>query len=298
MDAASEASKTALHLVMDAASDASKTALMVCAYRARASKWPSPIMHDPWAAALAGADGLDIAARFDARFPHMEAWLALRVAYIDRLVGLAVDRLSVRQVVVLGAGYDTRAARLPRAGVSFYEVDHPATQAAKRARLATIAGYPVDAARYTSCDFERDDPVERLAATGFRTDEPALVIWEGVVPYLTEAAVRATATTLARGLSPRTLLVFDFVGKKIVEGNAISAKDKATRDYVGDLGEPLRFGTNHVTPLLAECGYRWVRQLSFDELALEFLGDYDRERQFRFQHLAVASPSVPPAGWP
>lgn len=283
---------------MDGESEASKTALMVCAYRARATRWAKPIMSDSWAEALAGEHGMEIAARFDARFPHMETWLALRVAYIDRLVGLAVDRLSVRQVVVLGAGYDTRAARLPRADVTFFEVDHPATQAAKRARLAELPGYPVDAAHYTSCDFEREDPVARLAATGFRTDEPALVIWEGVVPYLTEAAVRATLTTLARGLSPRTLLVFDFVGQKIAEGTEINERDRATRDYVGELGEPLRYGTNHVTPLLAACGYRWVRQLSFDELALEYLGDYDRERQYRFQHLALASPTVPPAGWP
>ena len=104
---------------------------MVCAYRARASKWPKPLFVDCWAEALAGADGHDIARRLDARFPPMETWLALRVAYLDRLVGLAVDQLSIRQVVILGAGYDTRAARLPRAGVTFFEVDHPATQAQK-----------------------------------------------------------------------------------------------------------------------------------------------------------------------
>ena len=52
----------------------------------------------------------------------MELWLALRVAYLDRLVATAVDRLSARQIVLLGAGYDTRAARLPRTGVEFYEV--------------------------------------------------------------------------------------------------------------------------------------------------------------------------------
>jgi len=282
---------------MDATSEASKTALMVCAYRARATRWERPIMSDPWAAAIAGADGEEIARRFDARWSHMERWLALRVAYLDRLVGQAVDRLSARQIVVLGAGYDTRAARLPRAGVEFYEVDHPATQAAKRARLAQLPGYPVEAARYASCDFEREDPVERLVANGFRTDEPSLVIWEGVVPYLTEAAVRATATRLAEAL-PRMLLAFDFVGKKLGEGVAIKDKDRAMRDYVGDLGEPIRFGANHIVPLLAECGYRFVRQLSFDELDLEFIGDYARDREFRFQHMAIASPSRPPAGWP
>jgi methyltransferase (TIGR00027 family) len=283
---------------MDAESQASKTALMVCAYRARATKWAKPIMVDPWAEAIAGAEGHEIAKRFDQRWPHMEQWLALRVAYLDRLVGLAVDRLSIRQIVVLGAGYDTRAARLPRSGVDFFEVDHPATQAAKRERLGQLDGYPVDAARYTSCDFEREDPIERLAATGFHLDEPALVIWEGVVPYLTEEAVRVTATRIARGLAAGSLLAFDFVGKKLADGVQISEKDRAMRDYVGDLGEPIRFGSNHIVPLLAECGFSWVRQLSFDEVALEWFGDYKREREFRFQHLALASTIVPCERWP
>jgi methyltransferase (TIGR00027 family) len=284
---------------MDASSSDSKTALMVCAYRARASKWPTPIMSDPWAEAIAGEEGHAIARGLDAKHPPMETWLALRVAYLDRMVHLAVDRLGVRQVVILGAGYDTRAARLPRAGVQFFEVDHPATQAAKRARLAQLPGYPVDAARYVDCDFERQDPVDRLRALDFRVSEPALVIWEGVVPYLTEPAVRATASRIATGLEPRSLLAFDFVGKRLAATDAeLNERDRGQRDFVKDLGEPVRFGSNHITPLLAECGFRWVRVSDFDELALELLGDYDRERLFRFQSVALASRTVPAAGWP
>lgn len=283
---------------MDASSDASQTALMVCAYRARESRAERPLFVDPWAERLAGDAGEELARRMDARFPPMGLWLALRVAYLDRLVSLAVDRLDVRQVVILGAGYDTRAARLPRAGVTYFEVDHPATQAAKRERLAALDGYPVVAARYVACDFEHQDPIDRLAATGFATDDVALVIWEGVVPYLTEAAVRATAARLAHGLDPRTLLAFDFVGKNLVEGRKLNDGDEATRAMVADVGEPLRFGTNDVLPLLAGAGFRWVRALNFDELALEFLGDYDRYRQFRFQHIALASRTAPAPGWP
>jgi methyltransferase (TIGR00027 family) len=284
---------------MDAASSDSKTALMVCAYRARATAWPLPIMIDPWAAALAGDEGHAIARALDATFPAMETWLALRVAYLDRLVELASDRLGVRQVVILGAGYDTRAARMPRAGVQFFEVDHPATQAAKRARVGALPGYPVDAARYVDCDFEHQDPLDRLRALDFRATEPAVVIWEGVAPYLTETAVRATATRLATGLEPRSLIAFDFVGKRLVEDDArLSARDKGQRDFVKDLGEPVRFGSNDILPLLHDCGYRWVRVLDFNELALEFLGDYDRGRLFRFQSIAVASRTVPAAGWP
>ncbi|MEO8700642.1 MAG: class I SAM-dependent methyltransferase, partial [Kofleriaceae bacterium] len=242
---------------------------MVCAYRARASRWAKPLFVDRWADAIAGTEGHDIAKRLDVRFPPMELWLGLRVAYLDRLVDLAVDRLSIRQVVILGAGYDTRAARLPRTGVRFFEVDHPATQAAKREQLAKLDGYPIDAATYVTCQFEGslEDPIERLVANGFATTEPALVVWEGVVPYLTEPAVRATATRLASGLDPRSLVAFDFVGKKFAAGQSLSEKDLETRAYVGELGEPIRYGTDDVLPLLYECGFRWVRSLDFNELA-------------------------------
>ncbi|MDQ3368878.1 MAG: SAM-dependent methyltransferase [Myxococcota bacterium] len=283
---------------MDLHSAASKTALMVCAYRARASRWPQPLFVDPWADALAGSDGHAIARALDQRFPPMEQWLALRVAYLDRLVASAVDCLGIRQVVILGAGYDTRAARLPRAGVRYFEVDHPATQAAKRERLARIPGYPVEAATYVTCNFEREDPIERLTASCFDVTDPALVIWEGVVPYLTEPAVRATATRLASGLDPRSLVAFDFVGKKLAAGQGLSAADQHTVAYVGELGEPIQYGTDDILPLLAECGFRWVRSLDFNELALELLGDYRRERQFRFQHIALAAARSPGAGWP
>ncbi|MBS1119738.1 MAG: O-Methyltransferase involved in polyketide biosynthesis [Deltaproteobacteria bacterium] len=271
---------------------------MVCAYRARVSKWAKPLFVDPWADAIAGPDGHAIANRLSERFPPMELWLGLRVAYLDRLVGLAVDSLSVRQVVILGAGYDTRAARLPRAGVRYFEVDHPATQAAKRDQLARLAGYPVDAATYVACNFEREDPIERLASSGFSTTEPAIVVWEGVVPYLTEAAVRATATRLATGLDPRSLVAFDFVGKRFAAGQSISDGDRKTRAYVGELGEPIQYGSDDVLPMLYDSGFRWVRTLDFNELALELLGDYQRDRVFRFQHIALAAVRTPVARWP
>lgn len=283
---------------VDATTAPSKTALMVCAYRARASRWPKPLFVDPWADAIAGAEGHELATRFDPRWPAMELWLALRIAYLDRLVARAVDRLSVRQVVVLGAGYDTRAARMPRAGVRYFEVDHPATQAAKRAVLARLDGYPIEAATYVPCNFEREDPIERLAACGFLADEPALVVWEGVVSYLTEAAVRATASRLAAGIDPRSLVAFDYVGKRFVGGQTASEIDRAQRAYVEELGEPARFGADDILPLLYDCGFRWVRALDFNELALEFVGDYVRERTFRFQHIALAAPRTPTADWP
>jgi methyltransferase (TIGR00027 family) len=270
---------------------------MVCAYRARASRWATPLFDDPWAAQIAGREGEEIAKRLDAHWPPMETWLALRVAYLDRLVGLAVDQLSIRQIVILGAGYDTRAARLARAGVQYFEVDHPATQARKREVVAALPGYPIEAARYVTCNFEIEDPIERLVANGFERAEPALVLWEGVVMYLPEAAIRATATRLASALHPRSLVAFDLFGKRMAMPN-VPDQDEQPVALVRELGEPILFGSDDILPLLYECGFRWIRARDFNELSVELMGEYKRERFFRFQHLALAAVCTPVAGWP
>jgi hypothetical protein len=106
------------------------------------------------------------------------------------------------------------------------------------------------------------------------------------------------AARLASGLEPRSLLAFDFVGRKFAAGEVRSEEDRDTRAFVGELGEPIRFGCDDILPLLYDCGFRWVRTLDFNELALEMIGDYQRDRQFRFQHLALAAVHAPVAAWP
>lgn len=268
----------------------SRTASFMAAYRARATERPDPIMADPFARALAGEEGFELARRYDLVYPHMELWTAVRTAFIDaRVLAALGPPWSMRQVVLLGAGFDTRAARLRRDGVRWFEVDHPASQAEKLARIARAEGYPTEAARHVACDFEKQDFLGQLVGGGFDLDEPAFFVWEGVAPYLTESAVRGTLRRLAEGTSPGSVVVFDHLRRKIVAGDVSDPKDKASRDFVEDLGEPLRWGTDDVLPLLYAEGFRRVRVTSFDEACLDLTGTYDRERKFRFQSLAVAS---------
>jgi methyltransferase (TIGR00027 family) len=267
--------------------------MMVAAYRARATAAGSPLCRDPWAAALAGEEGHALADSLDRLQTEMETWIAVRTAFIDRHVrDLTGPRCRFRQVVVLGAGLDTRAARLD-VDASFYEVDHPATSAEKQARMARLDGYPSDAATYVPCDFERDDFLDRLVAAGFDREAPAAVVWEGVTPYLTETAVRATLRRIAEGCEPRTSVVFDTVGRKMAEGSSSHHADRDTGAMVDAVGEPIRWGTDYPLPLLFEEGFRKVRVVSFDEAALELTGTYDRARKWRFQSIVTASVAAP-----
>jgi methyltransferase (TIGR00027 family) len=267
---------------------------MVAAYRGRATAREPRLIDDPWAAALAGEEGLEVARSYDGAFGPMELWVAVRTAFFDeRVRRLTSGAGAIPQVVLLGAGFDTRAARLARAGVRFFEVDRTETQAMKRARLAELPAYPVESATYVTCDFEREDFLERLVAAGYRVDAPGLFLWEGVTPYLTEPAVRATLRRIAEGSSPESVLVFDHLRRRIVQGDVPDPKDERSRAFVADLGEPLRFGVDYPLPMLFEEGFRRVRMLTFDEICLNLTGTYERARAFRFQGVVIASRAAP-----
>ena len=268
--------------------------MMVAAYRARASAAADPVCSDPWAQWLATEQGYALARSLDALQPEMELWIAVRTAFIDRHLRHQLGpRCQIPQAVILGAGLDTRAARLATPGVRFFEVDHPDTQAEKRRLTAALPEYPTSAACYVACDFESEDFLSRLQASGFDPAQPAAFVWEGVACYLTEEAVRATLSRIARGCAPRSSVVFDTVGRKLVGGTSSYAEDQQTRGMVDELGEPVRWGTDDPLPLLFEEGFRKVSATTFDQAALDITGTYDRQRRWRFQHIVVASVASP-----
>jgi methyltransferase (TIGR00027 family) len=114
------------------------------------------------------------------------AWLgpsiAARTRFVDERV-LAAIAAGIRQVVICGAGYDDRALRFRTAGVRFFELDHPATQQDKAARLAALgAGEP--AVTLAAADFTTDDVAAVLATAGHDAGQPTLFVCEGLLVYL------------------------------------------------------------------------------------------------------------------
>ena len=270
---------------------------MVAAHRGRASDAPDAICHDPWALGLAGPEGEALSRRWDEHSPAMVLWMGLRTRYLDDCVIRALDG-GIRQVVVLGAGLDTRAARLARDGVRFFEVDQPASQADKRERLSRFESYPLDAATFVPCDFEQDDFVKLLDAAGLDRGAPACFVWEGVIYYLPEAAARSTLSRLSSEFDPRSVVLFDYLNSKMAKASPrLREEDRAMKGIIDELGEPMQFGLDDPTPLMLECGFRFLRTVSFDELALQYTGTYARERFFRFQAIALASAGDELASW-
>ena len=122
----------------------------------------------------------------------MRMFIAVRTRFAEDALTAAVAR-GVRQLVVLGAGLDTYAYRgVMRDRLRIFEVDHPATQAWKRQRLAQAEIPLPRTLTFAPVDFERQTLGEGLAAAGFDAAERSFFTWLGVAPYLTEEAAYAT----------------------------------------------------------------------------------------------------------
>jgi methyltransferase (TIGR00027 family) len=132
--------------------------------------------------------------------------IPLRVLAIDDELTAAIAA-GCRQLVILGAGLDTRAHRMHAlADVDVFEVDHPQSQAYKQRKAAALPKL-AGALTYVAVDFERHDLAERLRAAGHRPEVPTVWIWEGVVMYLTDDALRATLSAVADSSAPGSILI-------------------------------------------------------------------------------------------
>jgi methyltransferase (TIGR00027 family) len=168
-------------------------------------------------------------------------WVQLRTRAIDEMLLRFVER-GGKQVVLLGAGYDTRAVRLrPRlAGATVFEVDHPATQSRKRRLLgAAASGAPI----YLPWDFERDrmeDLPVRLVALGHDPREPTFTLWEGVTMYLSERAIERTVASVRAASAPGSQLAFEYFRRASITERAGLERIVANAVIMRD--EPFRFG--------------------------------------------------------
>jgi len=197
-----------------------------------------------------------------------------RTRFIDDATRAVLAR-GVRQVVNLGAGYDTRPLRLPGMHEAYtFEVDHPGTQARKRAILECALPARPRHLALVPVDFARDELGKALAKAGFREGRPALVIWEGVTEYLDEAAVAAVLRWCARALAPGSELVFTYTDRGLVEGRRSFPGGRRLLAMNRAGGEPYRFGFEPRT-LAAELAARRLELLE-DAAGREFAARYFR----------------------
>ncbi len=208
----------------------------------------------------------------DLGLPYSRSSAVVRTRAIDDLVLDAIQSGS-RQLVLLGAGLDSRGCRLHEAvGMEVFEVDHPATQRAKRERLHACMGKLPMNIRYVAMDFERDALEAKLIESGYKPAIQAVVVWEGVIAYLTESAVQRTLAVLARLLAASSLLIFTYTHKGALDGSKAFPGARRWRSWSRVSRETFLFGFNPDT--LAEVLKPYRFQLESDASTEEIAQRY------------------------
>ena len=212
-----------------------------------------------------------------------------RTRFIDEQVAAAVEPGG--QCVLLGAGFDARPHRLSGlAGCRVFEVDHPATQAVKRAVLGRL-GVPGGHVRYVPVDFEVDDLAQALGDAGFDQASPAVFVWEGVTNYLTAAAVDTTLAVVRELAGPGSRLVLTYVDRRALAEPSPFPEARRWVRGVARAGEPWTFGLlpDEAGSFFAGRGFRIRANVSsYDAGHAWFAERGRRENGSRLYRIAVA----------
>jgi methyltransferase (TIGR00027 family) len=263
----------------------SVTAEAVCALRAAAAKHPDPKVRNPdylaerfldeafWRASPFRDDPQR--ARHNPNYFYVNA----RTHHMDALLVEALSQ-GATQVVNLGAGFDSRAyrfrERFPQA--RFFELDLPATIAAKRERVIKIFGAVPDRVVLVATDFNTRPLDQVLRDAGYDRTQRTFFIWEGVTMYLPEAANLSTLRFIRSASASGSSVVYDYVLDVALRpdgGGVYGAKSGAA--YVASVGEPLVTGwsRNQAAAVAAREGLVVVSDLGPAELTARYLTGSD-----------------------
>jgi methyltransferase (TIGR00027 family) len=250
-----------------------------------------------WRLALLGARLVVVRRAIEAIYdrvggPGPRASAIARTRLIDDLICEASP--SIDQLVILGAGYDTRAHRLGcLAHVAVYEIDHPSTQANKRTVLTRTKPLTTAMPKYVAVDFEHDDLAAALIASGYQRLQRSMFLWEGVTQYLSSNAVAKTLSAIRQAARRGDTLAFTYIDDAVVNGEHDRFPEAARWLHgTAKRGESWIFGLNpaNVHDYLRQRGFSLASDLSTREAGERYFTPLRRpDRGSDLYHVATAT---------
>jgi len=248
----------------------SRTAGVIAAHRAMESLKPESqrICYDPFAASIL-PPGFTVIGEHDIPpetalelfkgiVPGFHEHFLARTRYIDEYLQHFLKN-NLEQLVILGAGYDSRPYRFPELNstIPIFEVDYPATQAYKIERLKEIIETLPPNVNYVSIDFITESLPTKLVEKGYNQNLKTLFIWEGVTMYIAAEAVDETLLFISKNESNGSAVIFDFTYADVVEGKSEIFEAKQWFKTASESDEPLAFGIEQgkIEDFLEERGF-------------------------------------------
>lgn len=293
------------HLRVMREGQASRTAEYVALFRAIESCLPAHrrLFEDPFArrflspslsavAALCRVPGAaDFLSGFiDRRWAGARSSAVARTRFIDDALLAALGR-GIDQVVILGAGFDSRAYRFPGLKrVTVFEVDHPDTLARKQRVLRRASIHVPSQVRFVGVDFNAADLDHVMAAAGYSQRARTFIVWEGVTNYLTDAAIDTTLRWCAQA-AKGSQLVFTYVDRAVLDDPGAFTGTERLFATLKAAGEQWTFGLEpaHLASYLKNCGLELESDVGSAEYRARYLPPGGRiMRGYEFYRIAVA----------
>ena len=180
------------------------------------------------------------------RMPGSLGALLCRVRCIDDVLKQSLEE-GLDQLVILGAGFDSRAYRITGIGqVRVFEVDLPGTVKLKQVRVEKVLGAVPENVTLVGMDFDQQNLDDVLKGAGFQKGRRTLFIWEGVTQYLTAEAVDSTLGFVSGVSGVESAIVFTYVLQGIIDGTARPEWFRPFLSFARRVGSPFIFGLDPV----------------------------------------------------
>lgn len=204
------------------------------------------------------------------RMPGTLGAILCRTRYLDDVVRRSLEQ-GVAQLVILGAGFDTRAYRI--AGVDqaqVFELDLPGSVKLKQTRLEKVLGAVPEHVTLAGIDFDRQDLGDVLNAAGFKTGRNTIFLWEGVTQYLTEGAVKQTLEFVS---DVGVAIAFTYVRQGIIDGSTRPDWFNTLLSFARKVGSPFIFGLDplKLASYLADLGLTLIEDVGAAEYRERYL---------------------------
>lgn len=201
--------------------------------------------------------------------PGAAGEIVARTRYIDDYLGTCVHN-GIEQLVILGAGYDSRAYRLGELlkNIKVFELDHPTTQRIKKAKIKSLFGFFPDNITYVSIDFGKEKLCHTLLENSYDDNLKSLFILEGITMYLTAEAVNEILSFITENSGSGSSIVFNYIFRSMVAGTCKLEGAKRWRRTHERIGEPPTFGIEEaaVHRFLSDRGFYRVKNVTSEAL--------------------------------
>jgi methyltransferase (TIGR00027 family) len=241
------------------------------------------VIDDPLAPYYAGEVGMKMVAAMQAINPSIRKAIVLRARYIDDYSRQSLQD-GFEQVVLLGAGYDSRFLRIKEfRSIRVFELDLESTQQIKKALTRRLFGRLPDNVTYVALDFSKDSVRHKLISAGFQKDKRTLFIWEGVTLFLNEAIIAETLGHLVE-MGKGNRVVFDFVPPELIDDATDYQGNQSLIKICASIKEPLTFGCNpsQMNRILQEVGFNNINIVSMREANRIYSGTDKIEDSYYF----------------